>query len=212
MSAVKYGPTHYGLSNPGVFFTIQGEGHLSGAQMVFVRLAGCSVGCPGCDTNYSLGRRVELGDLMRTIRDTSPPGWRDKWVWITGGEPTDHNLQPLIRALKAEGYSVAIATSGKRRVIEPVDWLSVSPHQGDEALVQRFGHELKVIPGLNGHGFEDYDYDSTDFMYYYAQPYHPTPGDPLTPMVHSRSECLNWVKDHPNWLLTEQAHKLWGVD
>lgn len=42
----------YPLSLNPIFWTIQGEAHLRGFQMCFVRLAGCSVGCEHCDTDY----------------------------------------------------------------------------------------------------------------------------------------------------------------
>ena len=36
-----------------IFYTIQGEGPLSGRPAVFIRLAGCSLSCLLCDTFYS---------------------------------------------------------------------------------------------------------------------------------------------------------------
>lgn len=193
----------YSLARDGVFATLQGEGHLSGARMVFVRFAGCSVGCVGCDTDYRLHERVELIELVRRIRAATPYGLRDRWVWLTGGEPLDQpNLRHLLRALKAEGYSTALATSGHKRAIDPVDWLSVSPHD-DSVWVQRFGDECKIVPWLNGARFEDFDFDRSDFLYYYAQPFD---GDKV-----SRQQCLEWCEKNPNWLMTEQNHKLWGL-
>ena len=35
------------------FHSLQGEGHHSGRSAFFIRLAGCSVGCPWCDTKHS---------------------------------------------------------------------------------------------------------------------------------------------------------------
>ena len=42
---------------------------------------------------------------------------------------------------------IALATSGCRRFIPPVDWLSVSPH--DYETQQLYGHEVKLVDGLN---------------------------------------------------------------
>jgi organic radical activating enzyme len=39
-----------------------------------------------------------------------------EWVWLTGGEPTDHDIEPLCRALKTEGYKVALATAGMKLI------------------------------------------------------------------------------------------------
>jgi len=41
-----------------MFFTIQGEGPFAGHRSIFVRLAGCNLQCPGCDTEYTQGRSV----------------------------------------------------------------------------------------------------------------------------------------------------------
>ena len=35
------------------FHSLQGEGHHSGRSAFFIRLAGCNVGCPWCDTKHS---------------------------------------------------------------------------------------------------------------------------------------------------------------
>jgi organic radical activating enzyme len=52
--------TTYGIAPDGIFWSLQGEAHLRGFQMAFVRLAGCSVGCPQCDTDYSLHERLTV--------------------------------------------------------------------------------------------------------------------------------------------------------
>ena len=36
-----------------IFHTIQGEGPYCGHPAVFIRLAGCNLQCPGCDTGRS---------------------------------------------------------------------------------------------------------------------------------------------------------------
>src|SRR5438552_1906933 len=117
----------YALAANGVFWTIQGEGALLGEPMVFVRLAGCSVGCAECDTDYAVARRIGVEDLLKEIQHTVPPQstLTRPWVWLTGGEPTDQNIEPLVELLRTTGFRVALATAGIR-VIPPnfVDWLS----------------------------------------------------------------------------------------
>ena len=53
----------YPLSPNPIFWTIQGEGHLRGFQMCFIRLAGCSIGCANCDTDYSVESRARADDI-----------------------------------------------------------------------------------------------------------------------------------------------------
>lgn len=93
-----------------VFYTIQGEGPFAGHPAVFVRLAGCNLQCPQCDTEYTLGRWTDtvesLTDLIHIKH--KPPGL----VVITGGEPFRQNITPLCTALTRLGYFVQIETNG----------------------------------------------------------------------------------------------------
>ena len=72
------------LSLHSIFHTIQGEGPFCGTPSVFVRLAGCNLQCPACDTDYTQGRRAasaqEILDNWEThaakfkkVRPTSEP-------------------------------------------------------------------------------------------------------------------------------------------
>lgn len=201
--------TGYPLANNSIFWTLQGEAHLRGFQMAFIRLAGCSVGCIECDTDYRVAERVSLSEIVRRVIDITPKDSRDKWVWITGGEPTDHDMKPLIVAMRSAGYSTALATSGVRRLVPSVDWLSVSPHGNH--LMQRYGNEIKLIDGLGGLDIErwhaDNPDDSNDFGYRYVQPL--TVGG-----IESKSSlerCLAFLKTRPNWSLSRQDHRHWSV-
>jgi organic radical activating enzyme len=202
----------YPLAPDPVFWTLQGEKHLRGFQMAFVRLGGCSVGCPGCDTNYRVTSRATADEIVEMVRGVTPTADRDWWVWITGGEPTDHDLRPLLTALKRAGFATAVATSGVRRVIPPVDWLSVSPHSADPGQFhQRYGNELALCEGLNGLDLDAWHAawpdDKTDFMYRYVQPlWINGREDPA-----SLERCKAWLKGHPRWALSRQDHKHWGV-
>tara|TARA_Y100000593_G_C4245256_1_gene304319 strand:+ start:317 stop:928 length:612 start_codon:yes stop_codon:yes gene_type:complete len=201
----------YPIAPNGIFWSLQGEGHLRGFQMCFVRLAGCGVGCPQCDTNYSVFERLTVREILDRILDVVPAGFRDQWVWITGGEPCDHDIKPLLRGLKASGYSTAVATSGKHRVIFPVDWLSVSYH-GGYPLAQQYGNEIKLVVGLNGLVPAEYQLEypdsQTDFFYRYVQPMWSNGAeDPK-----SLQACLEFLSQNPNWAMSRQDHKLWKVD
>lgn len=177
------------------FFTVQGEGHLLGHPMSFIRMAGCSVGCKACDTDYKYRLAMSTEAIVESIR--SMPS--HEYTWITGGEPTDHDLSDLIVQLQKTGKKIALATSGVRPAPR-VDFLSVSPH-GD--FVPRIGSELKLVPLLNGLDIWNLDLSSIQFPYKYVMPMHNN--------QESMSICMEWIKHYPAWKLTVQAHKVWGL-
>lgn len=92
-----------------IFPTIQGEGPFAGAPAVFIRLAGCNLRCPHCDTQYTEGRRtVSVAEIINEVLIHHIP-----LVVITGGEPFRQNLTPLIRELRVILRRVQIETNGK---------------------------------------------------------------------------------------------------
>ncbi len=189
-----------------IFFTIQGEGHLRGFQQTFIRLAGCSVRCAECDTDYSVRETLTAEEIADRAAAVTPK-MIDPWAWITGGEPADHDLRPLLSALRAKRFSTAVATSGQKRIIPPVDWISVSPHRAD--FLQRYGNEIKIVPGLNGLALDGWNeaLATTAFMYRYVQPLWRDGQEDQ----ESLKQCLAFMKTHPDWALSRQDHKHWNV-
>lgn len=91
-----------------IFRTIQGEGPFVGIPSIFIRLGGCNLQCPLCDTDYTEGNaRLSLIDIAERL-STFP----ENLVVITGGEPFRQHLFPLVSTLIASGYSVQIETNG----------------------------------------------------------------------------------------------------
>ena len=106
------GGTGEALDVHSIFYTIQGEGPFGGSPAVFVRLAGCNLQCPFCDTEYTEGRfNAGIGGILGRIEHVAPPGWRGLIV-ITGGEPFRQKIGPLLLALIKAGHFVQIETNG----------------------------------------------------------------------------------------------------
>jgi organic radical activating enzyme len=97
-----------------IFYTIQGEGPFCGQPAVFIRLAGCNLQCPGCDTDYTSNRKdaQRISDVASAVNCSYPCGTSCKLVVITGGEPFRQNITPLVQMLLDYGYEVQVETNG----------------------------------------------------------------------------------------------------
>jgi 7-carboxy-7-deazaguanine synthase len=93
-----------------IFYTIQGEGPLTGHPAVFVRLAGCNLQCPACDTEYTSKR--ELMTPEEIVRRVAKLVQSPRLVVITGGEPFRQNISLLTLMLGDHGYSTQVETNG----------------------------------------------------------------------------------------------------
>lgn len=203
-SVSEMGEIRFKLAKPGIFRTFQGEGELLGLPMVFIRLAGCSVGCHGCDTNYKYDSEKTINEILQeTVKLLSRVGDETEWIWVTGGEPTDQpNLAQLVSCLQMVG-KVALATSGVREINFKPDFLSVSPHSDPFKLLINTGDQINLVFGLNSciPAFWR-EYDFSGFKHKYATPMN----------LASRQLSMSWVNSHPEWRLGIQAHKFWGVE
>lgn len=107
-----------------IFYTIQGEGPFAGRTSVFVRLAGCNLQCPMCDTEYvkrklmtakEIRHQVGAAFYGNTITDIARVqlNYQPKpLVVITGGEPLRQPIAKLVNVLLGNGYAVQIETNG----------------------------------------------------------------------------------------------------
>lgn len=98
-----------------MFFTLQGEGPFSGERSIFVRLAGCNLQCPWCDTEYTDNRQQvtpgEISDMVRALCDDRGMH-TGALIVLTGGEPMRQNIAPLIYYLVQDGHRVQIESNG----------------------------------------------------------------------------------------------------
>lgn len=97
--------------------TIQGEGPRVGEPAVFIRLAGCNLNCPACDTNYTAGRKllsVETIWKEHVVKALEQGNWSQTTplIVITGGEPFRQNIVPLVDFLAMRRLRIQIETNG----------------------------------------------------------------------------------------------------
>jgi 7-carboxy-7-deazaguanine synthase len=196
-----------------IFYTLQGEGANAGRAAVFCRFAGCnlwsgreqdraSADCTFCDTDFvgvdgpGGGRFATAGDLVEACVATAGAAGAGLIV-LTGGEPMLQVDAPLIEALHARGFTIAIETNGTLPVPRSIDWICVSPKAGTE-LRQRSGDELKLV-----YPQADLDPEAVARL--------PFTHRFLQPMDGPDAEDNVYCKQHPAWRLSLQTHKLLGI-
>lgn len=202
-----------------IFLTLQGEGAQAGRRAVFCRFAGCNLWtgreqdrakaiCQFCDTDFvgtdgTLGGKyADAAALAGVIAESWGEGAADRYVVLTGGEPMLQVDAPLIDALHARGFTIAIETNGTYAVPRSIDWICVSPKAGSE-LVQKSGDELKLVWPQPGSDVEALV--ALDFTHRLIQPL----DDPNA--ADNVRACIDVVMSDPRWRLSLQTHKSLGL-
>lgn len=95
-----------------IFNSIDGEGVRAGELATFIRLAGCNLRCPYCDTKYSWSNdKVTEMTSQEILSFIERSGYTN--VTLTGGEPLIHpGVKTLLDALSRAGYNVNVETNG----------------------------------------------------------------------------------------------------
>ena len=109
-----------------IFYSLQGEGAHTGTPAVFIRLSGCNLKCPFCDTDFKSYTEMSESEIVAEVNRLSG---RCKNVVITGGEPTIVNTEILIDLLHANNYFVMMESNGTKQPPYNLDWLTVSPKE-----------------------------------------------------------------------------------
>ncbi len=134
-----------------LFWSFQGEGSRYGISSVFLRLSGCSLRCPYCDTPQSWqnkGELMPLDQIMERIGSlmVSHPGAQ---LVVTGGEPLEQDLGPLVHRAVEAGFFIALETNGIRYQNLPIDWWAVAPKRESGYYIHpdlcRRADEIKLV-------------------------------------------------------------------
>ena len=129
-----------------IFESIQGEGRWVGTPVTFIRLAGCNLHCPWCDTKESwgdAGEEMTIAEILEKVNS-----YRSSIVVITGGEPTIQTLlSNLISTLNSNGYYVAIETNGTNKITHEcgIKWITCSPKPESQYRVACDADEIKLV-------------------------------------------------------------------
>ena len=205
-----------------IYFTLQGEGALTGRPAVFCRFAGCNLWsghekdrpgaiCPFCDTDFvgtdgpGGGKYATATELAHAVAEAWPgtAARARPLVVCTGGEPLLQLDGEAVNSLHDVGFEVAVETNGTLEAPEGIDWVCVSPKAG-APLVLTHGHELKLVYPQDGAPPEVY----ADLMFDLFS---------LQPMdgpqrAENTRKAVEYCLEHPQWRLSLQTHKYLGLD
>ncbi len=186
-----------------IFYSLQGEGYNTGTPAVFIRLSGCNLRCPFCDTSHTEGTEMTEADIAHAAA-TYPA----KLVVVTGGEPSLQLTESLVALLHKAGKRVAVETNGTRPLPPGVDWVTLSPKEDfvpgtaasvrltrcDELKVVYTGDEPRVPAGVEAARL-------------FLQPC--DTGDAERNAALTRG-AVAYCLAHPEWRLSLQTHKVCG--
>lgn len=202
-----------------IFLTLQGEGAQTGMAAVFLRMSGCNLWtgreedrasaiCRFCDTDFVGTDGVNGGKfktpeaLAAEVERLWGAGAEHRLVVVTGGEPTLQLDPPLIAALHARGFRVAVESNGTRPAPDGIDWLTVSP-KARAVTVQKTGSELKLV--FPQEGIDPEELLGWDFGHFFLQP---MDGPEI---VANTAAAIRYCMAHPAWRLSLQTHKVTGI-
>ena len=205
-----------------IVYTLQGEGAQSGRAAVFCRFSGCNLWsgnesdrvhavCRFCDTDFvgtdgpGGGEFRAAVDLAEAVARRWPPEssrGAAPFVVFTGGEPLLQLDEPLIGALHARGFELAIETNGTLPAPGGLDWICVSP-KAESVLRLHSGDELKLI--YPQPGADPSKYEALDFRHFFLQPM-----DGPERALNTR-RAVEYCLAHPRWRISLQTHKILGI-
>jgi organic radical activating enzyme len=179
-----------------IFCSIQGEGANTGMSAVFVRLAGCNLKCPFCDTKHEDYIEMSIDEIRSRIEEYDCP----VIIW-TGGEPTLQLTDEILEHL--DSFFHCIETNGTNPVPSLINYIACSPKVSIGLLnknfkkVDEFRYPVKV-----GDALPEFDI-LPDAEHYFLSPIDVSP--------ENIKYCLKLIKENPIWRLSVQIHKLLNI-
>ena len=199
-----------------IFYSLQGEGRNTGRAAVFIRFAGCNLRCSFCDTEFDSYREMSDEEIL-----TAVCGYPSHFVVLTGGEPTLQVDEAFVDLLHQHGYEVAMESNGTRPAPRNLDWLTVSPKVNEklEMRNEKWGvkkekcrqpDEIKMVFEENTDPAVIISYSSFLIPHLlYLQPC--DTGDSVRNKRITQA-CVEYIKQHPQWRLSLQTHKLIDIE
>ena len=224
-----------------IFYSLQGEGHHTGRPAAFIRFAGCNLRCPFCDTEFDTYKTMTAEDIITTILPYptrfvvltgGEPTLQADEAFVdllhqhgyevamesNGTRPAPRNLDWL---------TVSPKKSGERR--EERGERNVYSGERREERGERLPDEVKIV-------FEE-NTDPEAILSPLSSLLSPLKSTLLSPLKSSllsplkspllylqpcdtgdaernaqiTKKCIDYIKEHPQWRLSLQTHKLLGI-
>ena len=187
-----------------IFYSLQGEGGRQGETSIFIRLSGCNLNCNFCDTEFRSGEGMNIEDIISAIKP-----YPCRWIVWTGGEPSLQLNDKILFFFKKEGYLQAIESNGTRKLSNLLDYTVISP-KGNPDYAKKINTKANEVrlPILNGDHIPPVD-DLPSAKYYFLSPIFCADEDKNRSNI---AFCVNYIKQHPEWRLSLQIHKLIGIE
>ena len=186
-----------------VFYSLQGEGGRQGAASIFIRLSGCNLKCDFCDTDFSGGEDMSCEQLLSQISQ-----YPCKWIVWTGGEPTLQLTDNCLLFFKQAGFIQAIESNGHKPLSALLDYTVVSPKgTTDYSAINARVNEIR-LPVSKGYNIPPIESLPQADHYFLSPIFTQNPTQTKANIAY----CIQQIKQHPQWRLSLQMHKLIGIE
>lgn len=187
-----------------IFYSLQGEGTFTGTPSVFVRLSGCNLACPFCDTDFKAFKEYTEEELIERILSE-----KAHHVVVTGGEPTLQLTDAFLNALIDNGKEVQIETNGTHDIQNERVWITCSPKfefvKNNAQIKLHRIDELKVVYNTEN---DMSLYNNIGARYFYLQPCDTGDDENNKKII---KETVEYCLRHPKWKLSLQTQKILNV-
>lgn len=204
-----------------IFYSLQGEGSLTGRAAAFVRFSGCNRRCSFCDANFASFQELSGNEILAALLDVDPILATNETALIvfTGGEPTLQLTREFLEDVREAfpGATIQVETNGStldrwngfdlcRLAISPktpedarlaIRFLSDNPDVQAELKIVYDGDDLSIFDGVRS--------DVAKFI----QPKF-VDGDDIATRVNIE-KSISFIKENPQWTLSLQTHKIVGI-
>lgn len=186
-----------------IFYSLQGEGRFTGTPAIFIRLSGCNLNCPFCDTKHQTYKEYTKEEIAQEIAF-----YKARHIVFTGGEPSLQLTWDIVNYFQRLDYYIQVETNGTRELPCNIDWVTCSPKDEFNRIAkvakikQKKIDEIKVV--FDGK-IAPSKYLQLNAQYYYLQPCDVGDKERNAEIIR---QCVDYIREYPEWRLSLQTQKI----